>query len=129
MKKTIEELRDYLLENYVDGDGDLFIEGLDFSEFDGNVYIGGMKVQGDLYQRNHKVQGDLYQRDHKVQGNLFQNSHEVQGSLFQNSQKVQGNYYCKNIKVKGVIKTNEPTKLLTEITLEELAELGYKIKE
>ena len=44
--KTIEELRNYLLENYVDENGNLVLDNLDFSDFQGNVYINNMKVQG-----------------------------------------------------------------------------------
>ena len=105
--RTIKYLRDYLLENYVDDDGDLNITGLDFSDFDGDIYIVDMKVKRDLYQSEQEVQGDLTQ----------------------GYQEVKGNYYCSNVRVKGNIFAEEPTKLLTEITLEELAELGYKIKE
>ena len=148
--KSIKYLRDYILENYVNEFGNLDIQGLDFSEFDGNVYIGGMKVRGHLFQDGHKVQGNLYQGGQKVEGNLYQGGQEVQGSLYQGGQEVQGNlfqsvqevqgnlfqswqkaegnYHCENVQVKGDIYTNEPTKLLKEVTAEELAELGYKLK-
>ena len=39
MKKTIEDLKNYLLENFVDENGDLFIGGLDFMDFDGDVSL------------------------------------------------------------------------------------------
>ena len=103
--KTREEIRDWLLENAVDEDGDLMLEYLDFSDLSGDVYLTGMKVKGNLYQ----------------------DGQDVQGLLHQGSQKVQGNYYCSDVKVKGDIVVNEPTKWLKEITLEELAEMGYKI--
>ena len=105
MKKT-EELRNYLLENYVDDDGDLMLNGLDFSDFDGDVYIDNMKVQGDLSQSWHEVQG-----------NLLQHGHEVQGSL-----------YNKNNKYGEYLYEEPSTKLLKEITLKELAELCYTLK-
>ena len=69
--KKIEDLRDYLLANYVDKDGDLFIRGLDFSDFDGNVYIIDMKVKRDLSQSGLEVEGKLIQSKQKVQGNLL----------------------------------------------------------
>ena len=93
--KKIEELRNYLLENYVDEYGDLDMGGLDFSDFEVDVYIGNMKVQGDLFQSGQEVQGNLYNRHNKYSGHLYE----------------------------------EPsTKLLKEITLDELAKLGYKLK-
>ena len=116
--KTIKELRDYLLDNYVDGDGDLYINGLDFSNFDGDVYITGMKVQGNLYQDSQNVQGDLYQ-----------NYQTAQGDLAQNSQEVQGNLYHGYSKYGGELIERPYSKLLKEVTAEELEELGYKLKE
>lgn len=104
--KTREEIRDWLLDNAVDEDGDLMLEYLDFSDLAGDVYLTGMIVKGDLCQ----------------------DSQDVQGNLHQGSQKVQGNYYCSDVTVKGDIVVNEPTKLLKGITLEELAELGYELK-
>ena len=137
--KKINELRDYLLENYVDEVGDLYIPGLDFSNLDGDVYTGGMKVKGDLYQSQHEVEGTLYQSYHKVKGSLIQDKHEVKGdlyqgehevggNLFQSGHEVDGNYYSTSINVTGKIKFEEPKKLLKEITLEELAEMGYTLK-
>lgn len=126
--KTIEHLRDYLLENHVDEYGYLDIQGLDFSEFDGDVDISHMEVKGDLYQESQKVQGELYQESQKVQSNIHQGYHEVKGDLYQCNLKVEGNYHCKNVQVKGDIFVTKPTRLLKEVTAEELAELGYKLK-
>ena len=93
--KTIGEIRDWLLNNAVDEDGDLMLGYLDFSDFDGNVYIDNMKVKGSLIQSRQTVQGSLYNRRNKYSGHLYE----------------------------------EPsTKLLKEITTEELAKLGYKLK-
>ena len=118
MKKTIEEVRDWLLENRVDEDGDLNLMELDFSDFGGDVYIGRMNVQGDLFQSVDKVQGELYQSFHNVQGDLYQNNHEIQGC-----------YFSKGIKVKGVIEFEKPTKILKKITVDELKEMGYELTE
>ena len=125
----INELRDYLLENYVDRYGDLDISGLDFSEFDGDVYITAMKVKGDLYQNSHDVDGDLFQSWHEVKGDLFQSSHKVKGDLFQSSHKVKGDYHSTSINVTGTITFEKPKKALKEITVEELEKMGYKLKE
>ena len=93
--KTKTEIRDWLLENAVDEDGDLMLDDLDFSDFDGDVHISSMKVKGDLIQCHQKVKGNLYNRNNKYGGSLYE----------------------------------EPsTKLLKEITTEQLAELGYTLK-
>ena len=137
--KSITEIRDWLLENAVSEYGNLDISDLDFSDFDGDVFINGMRVKGNLFQEDQEVQGDLlqqgqevkgtlYQSGQEVKGNLFQNEQEVQGNLYQGYHEVQGDYTCKNVKFKGDIFTNEPTKLLQEITTEELARMGYKLK-
>lgn len=104
--KTITEIRNWLLENAVDEDGDLMLDNLDFSDFDGNVYINNMKVKGNLYQYGHEVQEDLYQIEQRVKGDLHNTDNEYGGNLYE----------------------NQSTKLLKEITAEELAALGYKLK-
>ena len=138
MKKTIDEVRDYLLENRVVERGYLDLDGLDFSDFDGDIYMSGMKVKRDLLQNNREVNGDLYQGDHYVRGNLYQGQQYVQGHLYQSEQKVKGNlyqskhevqgdYFSKNIKVSGYIYFDEPTKTLKKITADELKEMGYEL--
>lgn len=115
--KTKEEIRDWLLENTIDEHGVLDIQGLDFSGFKGDVDISFMKVKGDLFQESQKVQGSLYQENQEVKGNLYQGYQEVQGD-----------YACKDVQVKGDIFVTKPTKLLKPITIEQLAEMGYKLK-
>ena len=105
MKKTIDGLRDYLLENFVDDCGDLDLEGLDFSDFNGDVIISGMRVKGSLFKNVCEVGGDLYQ------GNII----------------VKGDYVCRGVKVGGSIYADEPTKLLKEVTRKELAEMGFEV--
>lgn len=117
IKPTINDLRDYMLEHFVDYDGNLDICGLDFSDFEGNVYITELKCSGDLSQSCHEVKGDLYQ-----------SSHEVGGDLIQTYINVKQDYNCYNIKYGGNIHIDEPQKILKEITKEELAEMGYKLK-
>lgn len=116
MSKTINELRDYLLRHYVDGEGDLYLGGLDFSDFDGDVYISGMKVKGDLQQDYQEVKGDLWQGRQNVEGHLWQSNSTVQGS-----------YNCEGNRVGGSIYADEPTKLLKEVTRKELAEMGFEV--
>ena len=129
MKKTIEEVRDWLLENRVDIHGDLDLTCLDFSEFVGDVYIDKMKVIGDLSQTGNKVQGNLFQGSQKVQGDLIQDFQNVQGDLFQGWNEVQGNYFSRGAKVNGDIVFEKPTKMLKKITLDELKEMGYELTE
>ena len=117
MKKT-DEIRDWLLENAVDSDGDLWLDCLDFSNFDGNVYIGNMKVKRNLNQDSQVVKG-----------NLYQNRQDVQGDLHQDYQVVKGNLYNSGNKYGGELLERPSTKMLKEITLEELKEMGYVIKE
>ena len=87
---SIEETKKWLSKNRVDENGDINLNDLDFSDFDGNVNISGMKVKGNLCQDSQKVKGDLYQGYQKVEGNLNQANQEVKGDLYQCSQKVKG---------------------------------------
>lgn len=150
IKPTINDLRDYMLEHFVDNNGNLDVCGLDFSDFNGDVYLSGMKVGRNLNQSDHTVRGYLIQSDHTVRGNLNQSDHtvggyliqmrhkvggslkqsghKVDGGLSQSWQEVQGDYMCNGVKFGGDARVDEPQKLLKEITKEELAEMGYKLK-
>jgi len=90
MKKTIEEVKEWLLENRVDSEGDLALRGLDFSDFDGNVWIGDMKVKKNLWQHEQEVGGDLFQYRQTVGGGLYQYEQTAGGDLYQHDQKVKG---------------------------------------
>ena len=77
-----EKIKEWLLRNAVDEDGDLNLSGLDFSDFAGDVYISEMKVKGDLLQGNQKVEGALVQSYQKVKGDLWQSYQKVGGDLY-----------------------------------------------
>ncbi|MEG0517076.1 MAG: hypothetical protein RR523_15665 [Cetobacterium sp.] len=68
--KTIEETKAWLLENRVNKDGNIWLDGLDFSDFDGDVYIGFMKVKNNLCQQHQEVGGSLCQYWQKVDGHF-----------------------------------------------------------
>ena len=141
MQKTIEEVRDWLLENRVNGKGDLDLRGLDFSKFKGNILIGNMKVNkglyfnncevgGDVEQSFHKVKGDLSQYNHKVAQDLFQSSHQVFGNLYQGNSKVIGDFSNYGDEVAGLVRCDCKAERLKlkEVSEEELALMGYKVK-
>lgn len=120
--KTIDEIKEWLLENAVDDEGDLYLIGLDFSDFDGNVYICNMKVKKNLFQNGQKVGEDLHQDNQNVGENLSQDNQKV-GKDFYNH-KLNKDEYWEEEKF-YVIRRNG----LKEITLEELEKMGYKLKE
>ena len=107
-----------LLELFTDEDGNLYLSHLDFSDFEGDVYIDNMKVNWNLRQKQQEVGGHLFQSKQKVKGDLYQSYHEVKGD-----------YYATDIKVKGEIDFEKPTKMLKKITLKELKEMGYELEE
>lgn len=80
--KTKEEIKKWLLENCVDEQGNLNLSGLDFSDFDGDVYINALTVKQDLYQDNQIVGGDLYQNFQEVKRDLYQDYQEVNRYIF-----------------------------------------------
>ena len=91
--KTIKELKEWLLNNRVNKNGDLDLSELDFSDFNGYVDISEMKVKGDLHQGNQKVKGNLIQSYQEVEGNLYQSYQKVQGNLHQAVQEVEGDLF------------------------------------
>ena len=120
--KTKQEIRDWLLENAVDDEGNLDLSGLNFSDFDGNVFINHMKVKRSLFQNRQEVGGDLLQNEQIVDEDLHQDYQTV-GENFYNHKLDKGEYWDESKDF--VIRR----KKLKEITLEELEKMGYKIKE
>lgn len=94
--KTIKETKEWLLENRKDENGDLDLSGLDFSDFDGDVYINNMKVKRSLFQNFQEVGAILYQEFQRVDKNLFQHNQQVGGELLQNNQTVGESLYQSN---------------------------------
>ena len=122
MRKNITEVRDWLLENCVDGDGDLDLIGLDFSDFDCDIYISGIKVKKDLGQSEQNVEGSLFQGNQVVKNDLIQMGQLVRGDLYQNSQIVKGDLLQNEQTVNGRLFQNEKSKLLIK-TIKKLIEL------
>lgn len=99
-----EKIKQWLLKNCVNEYGDLHLSDLDFSDFDGDIFIDHWKVKGSLYQLGHEVGESLCQSNHKVGGilnqnsqtvgrNLYQENHIVKGKLCQSTQQVKGKIY------------------------------------
>ena len=59
--KDIDDLRDLILDYFVNDEGDVDISDLDFNDFDGRIIINGIRTNSDLRQGNHKVKGHLFQ--------------------------------------------------------------------
>lgn len=141
--KKIQEIRDWLLKNAVDDEGNLDLSNLDFSDFDGNVFINYMRVKRSLYQNCQEVGDSLLQRNQIVAKNLYQDSQNVGGELLQNNQKVKENLYQSNQTVgknfyNHRLKDNEYweeegsytiRKNHKKITRKQLAEMGYKLED
>ena len=87
---TKQELIKIIKDNFTNKYGDIYLIDL---EFDTNVCISGMKVEGDLHQDRQRVRGDLYQSGQRVRGHLYQDSQRVRGDLHQDSQEVEGKIY------------------------------------
>lgn len=122
IKIDSEELVKFLIENRTDDYGDLDLMDLDFSNFEGNIYISGMMVKKNLHQDNQCVKGNLYQDNQQVEGNLVQYCQKVKGQFLNhkleyNEKWVDGDGYVSRIKK------------LIPITKQELEEMGYILKE
>ena len=129
--KTRKEINQWLLENAVDTKGDLKLIGLDFSDFDGNVYICNMKVKKNLFQNGQKVGKDLFQNNQDVDGSLHQYYQKIGGSLHQYSQKVGGDFYNHKLNEDEYWEEKRDCvvriKKLQKITKQQLAEMGYEL--
>lgn len=119
--KSIGEIKEWLLENAVNDEGDLYLVGLDLSDFDGNVFINYMKVKRSLFQNRQEVGGDLLQNEQIVADDLHQDYQTV-GEKFYNHKLNDGEYWeeCNNYVVR-----RSPKK----ITKQQLAEMGYELEE
>lgn len=87
--KTKKEIKEWLLTNCVDEEGNLDLAGLDFSDFEGNVCISRMTVKHNLIQNSQVVFGNLDQSRQQVQKNMFDNNHVVKGRFL--TQTLNGN--------------------------------------
>lgn len=87
-----EEKKKWILENCVK-DGNIYLNRLDFSDFDGDVYINGLKVKNNLYQNCQTVGKDLNDYAHCVGKDLIQHGSNVKHDLYQDHQEVEGMYY------------------------------------
>lgn len=107
-----EKLKEFILKNCVNERGNIEMCDLDFSDFEGDVYIEQWTVNGDIHQSGHISYGSIYQEYQNavnlfqgrcsvekslnqsrciVGGNLTQNKHRVGGSIIQN------HHYCEGI--------------------------------
>lgn len=121
--KSKEYIKKWLLENAVDDKGDLILSDLDFSDFDGNVFISHMKVKRSLFQSHQEVGGDLLQNDQIVAENLYQDNQNV-GEDFINHRLDEDEYWKDDNHNNYVFRMRKE-----EITLEELEKMGFKLKE
>lgn len=77
--KNNKEIKEWLLANCVNYDGDLDLRELDFSDFDGDILISYLIVKKDLHQDSQEVGGDLLQDSQKVKGYAYIGSNEFAG--------------------------------------------------
>lgn len=154
--RSPETIKQWLLKNCVDKEGNLDISNLDFSDFNGDVYFSHIKVKQTLYQFGQEVKGDLRQSFQHVNGKIVQNQQTTDSDLYQNYQVVKGNLYQFIQSVKGDLEQYGQTvkgkfinhklsknehwenygiesvikvKELKPITKEELLKKGYNLKE
>lgn len=109
--KTIEEIKNWLLKNAVNDEGDLYLVGLDLSDFDGNVFISSMKVKNDLFQSFQIVGKNLYQTFQNVGEDFY--DHKLEKNEYWDESKF---YVARR-------------KKLQKITKQKLAEMGYELEE
>ncbi len=67
---TKKELVKFLIDNFTTGYGDLDLKDLDFSKFEGDIFIGGMIVPKNLCQCGSDIGGNWCQSNLYVHGDL-----------------------------------------------------------
>ena len=134
-KLTNDEKRDWLLENCVNKNGNLVISDIDLSDFKGNVILKGWKIGGSADLSYWEVKGNLEQDCQIVNGNIDQ-SCQTAKNLYQHCQKVSKDLISQKLKedeewvsFQGSDYAVIRAKKLKEISLDELAKMGYKLKE
>lgn len=70
----IEEVKKWLIENRTNEIGDLDLSCLDFSDFDGDIDIGGMKAKHSINQGGQSAGEDIYQSNQTAGGYIQQES-------------------------------------------------------
>lgn len=96
--KSKEYIKKWLLKNAVNKNGHLDLSYLDFSDFDGDIFINHMKVKGTLWQNFQEVEGDICQDFQTTCRNLYQDCNNVKGNLSQIMQKVDGKFINHKLK-------------------------------
>ena len=117
--KDINEIRDWLLNNAVDTDGDLMLNGLDFSEFEGRVYLENMRVKNSLYFCSAKA--NMIDQSYQVaKENIYQHNNKADVIISNNNEEIEKNEdWCIVIE----------TKKRAEMTQSQIEEkLGYRIE-
>lgn len=90
-KLSNEEIVKFLYENcYDESKNCVYLRFLDFRDYNCNVNVTYLKVNGDLRIGYSTVSGDLYQAGNHVQGDLIQNRQRVGKNLIQDNQIVRG---------------------------------------
>lgn len=126
--KTKQEIKKWLLKNCINWEGNLDLTDLDFSDFNGDIFISRMKVKRNLIQSSQKVSGSLIQNSQEVGRNLYQNCQKVKGDLNQNCQNVEGNLEQDNQKVKGTIFQDNITNADIDEKINALKEIISKLE-
>lgn len=121
---SLKETKEWLLKNRVNQYGELDLTQLDFSDFDGNIYINNMKVKRNLFQDNQTVKGDLYQSFQNVKWDLSQHSQQVNGDLYSHLLNENEIWEPASSKTANFVVRKRNLILITK---QELNEMGYDL--
>ena len=91
-KMSPAEKGEFIINVFGGDDGDIRIESVDLSGFDGNVHIGKWNVKCNLFQDDQIVGGNLYQDGQRAGENIYQNGQSAVEYIYQSEQ-------CAGVKV------------------------------
>lgn len=121
---SLKETKEWLLRNRINQFGELDLTRLDFSDFDGDIYINNMKVKKNLFQDCQTVKGDLYQSYQNVKFDLSQHSQRVKGDLYSHLLNENEIWEPSSSKTASFAFRKRNLILITE---QELNEMGYAL--
>jgi len=80
-----KEIRDWIIQHCKNKNGDIDLDGLDFSQFNGDVFIGHMKVKHDLHQGSQTAGSYILQSNQTAGSYIFQSNQTARWMLLQDT--------------------------------------------
>ena len=88
---TPKKKKKWILKNCINGNGDIDLRNLDFSDVNADVNLSNMKVNRSIFQVDQEAGGDIIQDVQEAGGDIFQSYQLAGGRIYQKYQKEKKN--------------------------------------